>query len=88
MFIERLNEGGFPSMYYKWTQQMLDIPNSMPDIDTEPRPFSKISLGDQCVAFGILFIGTMLSVIVFSVEMWIGRRQRMKVYKRRSSTLL
>ena len=58
---------------------MLEIPNSMPDIDTEPRPFSKITLEDQCAAFGLLFIGTILSGIVFVAEVWIGRHQRLKL---------
>ncbi|KAJ8717915.1 hypothetical protein PYW07_005845 [Mythimna separata] len=84
VFTERLNEAGLPAMYYKWTQQMLEIHNSMADIDTEPRLFSKITLSDQRVAFGILFVGTMMSTVVFAAEIWIARRQRVKLNRRQS----
>uniref|UniRef100_A0A2A4J1L4 Ionotropic glutamate receptor C-terminal domain-containing protein n=1 Tax=Heliothis virescens TaxID=7102 RepID=A0A2A4J1L4_HELVI len=73
IFTQRLLEAGLPTMYYKWTQQMLNIPTSMPETRSEPRPFSKIKLQDQRVAFFILFGGSVLSIIVFAAEIWKGR---------------
>ncbi|PZC71963.1 hypothetical protein B5X24_HaOG200912 [Helicoverpa armigera] len=72
IFTQRLLEAGLPTKYYKWTQQMLNIPTSLPETRSEPRPFSKIKLKDQRVAFFVLFVGSALSIIVFAVEIFKG----------------
>ncbi|CAH1640292.1 unnamed protein product [Spodoptera littoralis] len=75
-FTERLQEAGLPTMYYKWTQQMLDIPRLVTDDNRSlPRPLFKIRLRDQCVAFTILFIGSLCSLAIFAAEIWKGKRQ-------------
>lgn len=84
VIIERLNEAGLPRKYYKWTQRMLEIPNFIPEKYSEARNFAKVRLRDQCVAFGILFVGTILSAVVFVTEMWIGRYKHLKQLKRGS----
>ncbi|KAJ8717268.1 hypothetical protein PYW08_005667 [Mythimna loreyi] len=80
---ERINEAGLPTKYYKWTREMLDIPNPKNNLDNEPRTFFKIKISDDRVAFQILFVGTFLSLVVFAVEMWKGRQHHTKFYKRR-----
>ncbi|CAH1640293.1 unnamed protein product [Spodoptera littoralis] len=74
-FMQHLQEAGLPAMYYKWTQQMLDIPNTVPDYHNQARrPFSKITLTDQSVAFAILALGVISSLAIFVVEIWNGKR--------------
>ncbi|XP_035435513.2 uncharacterized protein LOC118266223 [Spodoptera frugiperda] len=86
-FMQHLQEAGLPAMYYKWTQQMLDIPSSVPDYRSQTRPFSKIQLIDQSVAFAILGLGIMSSIALFIVEMWNGKRKTIRRNMNESTTL-
>ncbi|CAH0695893.1 unnamed protein product [Spodoptera exigua] len=75
-FTERLQEAGLPTMYYKWTQQMLNIPRLVTDDNRSlPRPLFKIRLRDECVAFAILFFGSLCSLVIFAAEIWKGKRR-------------
>lgn len=68
LFMQHLVEAGLPKMYYTWTAQSLGIINTMPKDGIEKRPISKITLGDQRIAFGLLFVGYLLATIAFVLE--------------------
>lgn len=76
IFLERMAEAGLPPLYYKWTQRMLGRPDSVSQYHSEPRPFSKIAVGDLRVAFGILLTGYVVSMIAFIAEKWRDHKLR------------
>ncbi|XP_063894330.1 uncharacterized protein LOC110382022 [Helicoverpa armigera] len=78
VFAARLKEAGLPEAYYRWTQKMLNIPTSMPEDHSIPRCFRPIRLRDQRVPFGVLFVGTILSLIVFAAEIRKGKGRNVK----------
>ncbi|XP_075981631.1 uncharacterized protein LOC142980182, partial [Anticarsia gemmatalis] len=73
-FMQRIGEAGLPHIYYRWTCDMLGVPSSLPKVRSEPRPFAKVKLENQCVAFGMLVLGYFVSLIVFALEIWRGKR--------------
>lgn len=73
--MERFDEAGLRLIYQKWTCDMFGVSHSLPDLRRQPRPFAKITLRNERIAFGVLILGYILSLIVFVVEIVIGRRR-------------
>ncbi|XP_026737145.1 uncharacterized protein LOC113500511 [Trichoplusia ni] len=77
-FMERMQGAGLPTMYYTWTQRMLGIPEVTFKNPQEARPFAETSLDNLRISYAILFCGYFLSTMLFVVELWKGRRDRLQ----------
>ncbi|XP_063540717.1 uncharacterized protein LOC134749631 [Cydia strobilella] len=76
VFMMRLVETGLADMYYTWTSRALGLQVSLPNLYSEPRPASKIGMKEQVIAFTVLLVGYIASVVAFVIEIWFDRRQK------------
>ncbi|XP_053615060.1 uncharacterized protein LOC128677919 [Plodia interpunctella] len=76
VLIMKIVEAGLPSMYNKWARYTHKVVDPGMEKNTEARKITIITIYEQRVAFYVLLVGYVLSVIVFVIEFWLDTRAK------------
>ncbi|KAL4714958.1 hypothetical protein ACJJTC_003109 [Scirpophaga incertulas] len=70
-----LVEAGLPEAYYRWTKYSLGLQAFIPYSVTESRMYTPTNMSEQRIAFGLLWLGYIISTCSFIMERWLARRK-------------